>query len=158
MVKRRNDPCSIARSLEVIGERWTLLVVREALGGATRFADFTARLGIATDVLSARLSTLVDAGVLERRPYTDSTGRERHSYHLTSAGLDLRLVLSALQQWGDEHCAAPAGPTILRRTPGGTPVHVAYLDDTGHPVHPDDVRAVRTPAHPHYASETPSPQ
>jgi DNA-binding HxlR family transcriptional regulator len=152
MVKRRDDPCSIARSLEVLGERWTLLVVREALLGATRYAEF-AQLGIATDVLAARLNTLVGAGVLEKRPYTDATGRERHSYHLTPAGLDLRVVLSSLQQWGDAHCPNPAGPTVLRRTgDDDRPVHVGYLDESGHPVAPDEVRAVLTPAHPSYPS------
>jgi DNA-binding HxlR family transcriptional regulator len=157
MAKQRDTTCSIARSLEVLGERWTLLVAREALYGTTRFADFTTRLGIATDVLTTRLNTLVDAGIMERRPYADATGRERSSYHLTPAGMDLRIVISALQQWGDQHRPYPGGPTILRRTGDGRPVHVGYVDDEGSPVHPDDVRSVLSPSHPHYGEDA-SPQ
>lgn len=80
-------------------------MVREALRGRTKFAEFRDSLGIAADVLSARLRTLVDAGVLERRSYREPGLRERFSYHLTPTGIELRLVRGALQQWGT--CTGP---------------------------------------------------
>ncbi|WP_243866378.1 winged helix-turn-helix transcriptional regulator [Actinophytocola oryzae] len=141
-------PCSIARTLEVLGERWTFLVVREALSGTTRFADFRATLGVAPDILTNRLNTLVEAGVLERRPYREEGKRTRHEYHMTKAGLDLRVVLGALQQWGDEHRPYSLGPTVLRRSVADRPLHVAFVDESGREVPADDVRFVRTAAYP----------
>src|SRR3954454_13011448 len=91
MMDVMETPCSIARTLEVLGERWTFLVVREALAGTTRFADFRATLGVAPDVLTTRLNTLVEAGVLERRPYQDDGRRTRQEYVVTRAGDDLRV-------------------------------------------------------------------
>jgi DNA-binding HxlR family transcriptional regulator len=141
--------CSIARSLEVLGERWTFLILREALSGTTRFADFRAALGLAPDVLSDRLATLVATGVLEKRPYREPGARARHSYHLTPAGHELQVVLGALQQWGDEHRPYELGPTVVRRTAhGDRPVHVAFVDDEGREVALENVRFVRTAAYP----------
>lgn len=140
---RGPEDCSIARTLDVVGERWTLLVVREALRGRTRFAEFRDALGIATDILTARLKLLVDAGVLERRPYREPGARERSSYHLTQAGHDLRLVLFSLQQWGDEHRAAePTPPMRLVKVPEGTPARVGLQTPDGVPLADDEVRAV----------------
>jgi DNA-binding HxlR family transcriptional regulator len=140
--------CSIARSLEVLGERWTFLILREALSGTSRFADFRAALGVAPDVLSDRLATLVASGVLEKRPYREPGARARDSYHLTQAGRELQVVLAALQQWGDEHRPYEPGPTVLRRTPDGRPVHVGFVDDEGREVPMDEVRFVRTSTYP----------
>lgn len=140
--------CSIARSLEVLGERWTFLVLREAMTGTTRFADFRAALGVASDVLSDRLSTLVAAGVLEKRPYREPGARARDSYHVTRAGRELQVVLGALQQWGDEHRPYAPGPTVLRRSAAGRPLHVAFVDDEGTEVPLDEVRFVRTATYP----------
>lgn len=141
--------CSIARSLEVLGERWTFLVVRDALAGTTRFADFRANLGVAPDVLTNRLNTLVAAGVLERRPYQEEGKRLRHDYHLTAAGAELQLVLGALQQWGDAHRPYPPGPTMIRRTAADDrPVRVGFVDDRGQEVALEDVRFVRTATYP----------
>jgi DNA-binding HxlR family transcriptional regulator len=96
--------CSIARALEVVGDRWTLSIVAEAaLQGVTRFVDFRAHLGIAPDVLTSRLGILVDEGIMEKRLYREPGTRARFSYHLTSAGEQLRPVLAALQQWGDNN-------------------------------------------------------
>ena len=92
--------CSIARSLEVIGEWWTPLILRDAFFGVTRFDEFQQRLGIARNILAARLDTLVDHGVLERRPYDEARGR--YDYVLTDKGKALWPVLVALRQWGDE--------------------------------------------------------
>jgi DNA-binding HxlR family transcriptional regulator len=140
--------CSIARSLEVLGERWTFLILREAISGTTRFADFRAALGVAPDVLSDRLATLVASGVLEKRPYREPGARARDSYHLTHAGRELQVVLAALQQWGDEHRPYEPGPTVLRRTTDGRPVHVGFVDDEGREVPMDEVRFVRTHTYP----------
>src|SRR5450631_992942 len=127
--------CSIARSLEVLGERWTFLILREALSGATRFAQFREALGIAPDVLTDRLSTLVEYGVLAREPYQEPGRRSRFAYRLTTAGRELLVVLGALQQWGDEHLPRPGGPTIVRQARDtGRPLHVGYIDDESHEV------------------------
>jgi DNA-binding HxlR family transcriptional regulator len=148
MMQVMETPCSIARTLEVLGERWTFLVVREALLGMTRFADFRAVLGVAPDILTNRLNTLVEAGVLERRPYQEDGKRTRQEYLVTRAGDELRVVLGALQQWGDVHRPYPLGPTIIRRSTDDRPLHVAYVDDEGQEVPLDDVRFVRTAAYP----------
>ena len=106
----RDQNCSIARSLELIGERWTLLVIREAFLGTRRFDDFQRVLGVARNVLQARLERLVEGGILERVPYQDRP--LRHEYRLTDKGIDLWPVLVALLQWGDRH-AAPEGPPVV---------------------------------------------
>jgi DNA-binding HxlR family transcriptional regulator len=93
--------CAIARALETVGERWTLLIVRDAFHGVQRFSDFQAHLDIPKAVLSDRLAGLVEEGVLERRPDPDHAGR--HLYALTAAGRDLWPVLYALLQWGNRH-------------------------------------------------------
>lgn len=111
--------CSIARTLEVVGDKWTLLVLREAaIRGVTRFADFRRELGIAPDLLTGRLGSLVDEGIMEKRPYREPGSRTRYSYHLTPAGEELRLILAALQQWGDTHRTPRGGRAICgaRRT------------------------------------------
>jgi DNA-binding HxlR family transcriptional regulator len=145
----KEPSCSIARSLGVIGERWTFLILREALSGVTRFAQFRDALGIAPDVLTDRLSTLVDHGVMTREPYQEPGRRSRFDYHLTPAGRDLRVVLSSLQQWGDEYLPRPGGPTVLRQERGtGRPLHVGYIDDDGREVDASNVEMVRTAAYP----------
>jgi DNA-binding HxlR family transcriptional regulator len=101
--------CSVAQCLEVIGEWWTMLVVRDAFLGVRRFDEFQARLGIARNVLAQRLTKLVEAGVLQRRQYQDKP--PRHEYVLTAKGHDLWPVLNAMRQWGDLH-AAPNGPPV----------------------------------------------
>jgi DNA-binding HxlR family transcriptional regulator len=135
--------CSIERSVEVLGERWTFLILRQAHGGTTRFADFRDELGIAPDVLAARLEKLVAAGVMERREYKAPGERARLDYHLTQAGVDLRVVLGALQQWGDFHLPKPGGPTMLRRdSRTGKSVGVAFVDDEGQAIATEDVYLV----------------
>jgi DNA-binding HxlR family transcriptional regulator len=147
--KLLDSPCSIARSLGVLGERWTLLVLRDALTGSTRFAQFRDSLGLAPDVLTARLATLVEHGVMTREPYREPGSRPRDAYHLTDAGRELHVVLGALQQWGDQHLPHERGPTVERRTRADNrPVHVAFVDDTGHEVPEPEVAALRTAAYP----------
>jgi DNA-binding HxlR family transcriptional regulator len=110
--------CSVARSLELIGDRWTLLIVRDALRGAHRFDDFRARLGVAHNVLSDRLSRLTEAGVLERRRYQERP--DRYEYHLTQQGRDLWPVVMSLLLWGDRYLAPDGPPRLaLHRNCGG---------------------------------------
>ncbi|MGC2167820.1 MAG: helix-turn-helix domain-containing protein [Acidimicrobiales bacterium] len=101
--------CSVAQCLEVIGEWWSMLIVRDAFLGVTRFEDFQRRLGISRNILRDRLSTLVDNEVLRRVPYSEHPPRDE--YKLTQKGRDLWPVLSAMRQWGDQY-AAPNGPPI----------------------------------------------
>lgn len=102
--------CSIAAALEIVGERWTMLIIREALLGVHRFDEMQADLGIARNVLQARLEHLVDSGILERRLYQERP--ERYAYHLTQKGLDLWPAVVALMQWGDKHGGVPGGPPV----------------------------------------------
>src|SRR4051794_26569293 len=107
------DPrvCSIARTRGVVGERGALLAVREVFLGNRRFDEMVRRTGAPRDTLTARLRTLVDAGVLERRQY--SAHPPRFEYHLTDAGRDLYPVILTLLHWGDEHRAGPDGPPLI---------------------------------------------
>jgi DNA-binding HxlR family transcriptional regulator len=140
------ERCSIARSLDVLGLKWSLLVVREAMWGRTRFAEFRSRLGIAPDVLTDRLSRLVEAGILERRPYREDGEREREEYLLTDAGRALIPVLAAMSAWGDEYRPSGFGPAALyadRET--GASARLAFVDDEGREIDPADIVAVRGP-------------
>jgi DNA-binding HxlR family transcriptional regulator len=107
-----DQACSIARTLEVVGERWTLLIIRDALRGVRRFDEFQRRLGIARNVLASRLERLVEAEILERRLYSEHP--PRYEYRLTDRGRDLYPVIFSLLQWGDKY-AAPDGPPLLLR-------------------------------------------
>ncbi|WP_410784896.1 winged helix-turn-helix transcriptional regulator [Kribbella sp. C-35] len=132
--------CSIARTLDLVGDRWSFLILREAHLGTTRFADFRDFLHIAPNILTNRLTALMDAGLLEKREYHEEGQRTRSSYHLTSAGEDLKLVLAALQQWGDVHVPRPDGPTVVRRSTGSRDlVDVGFIDKGGNAVPEEDV-------------------
>jgi DNA-binding HxlR family transcriptional regulator len=113
MLGRRYDGqvCSIARSLEIVGERWTLLVLRDAFLGVRRFEDFQRSLGVARNVLTERLGRLVDEGVLDRHRYQERP--ERFEYRLTEKGIELWPVMVHLLQWGDRHYADGAGPPMV---------------------------------------------
>src|SRR5215217_2183459 len=102
--------CSIARTLGVVGEKWTLLVLREAFYGVRRFDDFHAALGCARNLLSARLKTLVAEGLLDKQGYRDDRGRRREEYRLTEKGRGLLPAVVALMQWGDRWVADESGP------------------------------------------------
>jgi DNA-binding HxlR family transcriptional regulator len=131
--------------LEVLGERWTFLILREALAGRTRFLEFQDALGVSPDVLTDRLSTLVDAGVMRRRRYQLAGDRARFSYHLTPAGQELRVVIGALQQWGDVHRPRSAGPSSERRNrKTGQKLSVAFVDESGREVPLRDTAFVLT--------------
>lgn len=101
------DPCPIAAGLEVVGERWALLAVREVSRGRHRFGEIVDHTGAPRDRMAARLRTLVEAGVMRR---DESSGPSRPTYHLTASGRDLLPVLDALLQWGLTHAVAPGDP------------------------------------------------
>ena len=103
--------CSVARTLELVGEKWALLAIREVFLGNRRFDEMTRRTGAPRDTLAARLRTLVAAGILERRQYSDHPAR--FEYHLTEAGRELYPVILTLMRWGDTHLADEAGPPLV---------------------------------------------
>jgi DNA-binding HxlR family transcriptional regulator len=130
--------CSVAQCLEVVGEWWSLLIVRDAFLGVTRFEDLQARLGISRNILTQRLNRLVDNGVLKRVPYQDHPPRSE--YRLTDKGRDLWHVVTAMRQWGDRW-AAPSGPPLkMRHTACGRLVRAVPV--CSHCSEPLDVRAV----------------
>ena|SRR5579859_5924937 len=116
-----NERCPVARSLDMIGDWWTLLIVRDAFNGARRFGDFQRNLGLAKNILSARLRKMVEDGIMETRPAAD--GGSHHEYHLTEKGQRLRLVLVALRQWGEDNLFAE-----------GETMPVMVETDTGQPI------------------------
>ena len=139
-----NQRCSIASALEVVGERWSLLILREVFLGVHRFDEIQADLGVARNVLNTRLRRLVEQGVLEKRLYQERP--PRHEYVLTEKGLDLWPAMVALMQWGDRHMA-PAGPSVLleHRGCGGRVDNHRICDSCGEPLALADVRAVAGP-------------
>ena len=133
--------CSVAQCLEVVGDWWTMLIVRDTFLGVTRFEDFQRRLGISRNILQQRLTKLVDTDILVRVPYSDHPPRA--DYRLTPKGLDLWPVLTAMRQWGDAH-AAPDGPPVqIVHDACGSVTHLVMVCDVcGRPVGPRDVHAV----------------
>ena len=106
--------CSIARTLQVFGEKWTLLIIRESFYGATRFEQFHRVLQCPRNLLSERLTLLVDEGILERSEYREPGSRARNEYRLTDQGRELVPILLALMHWGDRHKGGPGGPAGSR--------------------------------------------
>ncbi|HEX4438056.1 MAG TPA: helix-turn-helix domain-containing protein [Solirubrobacteraceae bacterium] len=115
-----NQECSIAGALEVVGERWSLLIIRDVLLGLRRFDELQSHLGIARNVLQTRLTRLTEQGVIERRPYQERP--QRHEYLLTDKGLDLWPTIVSLMKWGDRYAPPEGGPAVLieHRGCGGT--------------------------------------
>ena len=132
--------CSIARTVAVLGERWTLVILRAAFNRRRRFEDIQRDLGIARNILADRLQTLVAEGILERRAYQQRP--ERFEYRLTDKGRDLYPVLIALMQWGDRYTAGEAGPPVeLIHEPCGEHTNPRLVcDHCGEPIDPRDVR------------------
>jgi DNA-binding HxlR family transcriptional regulator len=137
--------CSAARALELVGERWTLLILRDVLSGARRFDQIQRSLGVARNVLAARLERLVEEGILERRQYSSHPPRDE--YFLTEKGLDLWPVLVALISWGDKHAASPAGPPtlIVHKGCGGRMNDRRICERCGEELGVRDARAVPGP-------------
>ncbi|GAA5168854.1 helix-turn-helix domain-containing protein [Pseudonocardia eucalypti] len=138
--------CSIARALEVVGERWTLLILRDALLGPCRFDDLVESLGVTRTVLSNRLAKLVEHGLLERRRY--QVRPERFEYLPTPKALELLPVLGGLMAWGDRHYPHPAGPPrrIVHRHCGGGVTPRYSCDRCGSTPAPAEVHTELNPA------------
>lgn len=126
MLNREYDQvCSVARSLEVLGERWTLLVIRDVFNGKRRFDAIQQDLGIARNVLAARLARLVEEDILVKRRYSERP--PRYEYFLTGKGLDLWPVMVAMMDWGDRHLADAGPPVVIRHKECG-----GIVDGRGH--------------------------
>jgi DNA-binding HxlR family transcriptional regulator len=140
--------CSVARALEVVGERWSLLILRDAMFGVSRFEGFQESLGIARNVLTDRLDHLVAEGVLIRRPY--GRGQGRFDYALTDKGRELGVAVLALMEWGDRHYPAAGGPPRLskHRDCGGTVDLSLVCSDHGRGLTVQDLSLVPGPGAP----------
>lgn len=129
------DNCTIGRTMEILGERWTLVVLREVFSGIRRFDDMRERTNIPRQVLTNRLHRLVTAGVLRRSPYQEPGARVREEYRLTTKGLDLYPILLAVRAWGDRYLADPEGPPMeTLHKDCGAQVNVVLRCDEGHDV------------------------
>jgi DNA-binding HxlR family transcriptional regulator len=136
--------CSVAQTLEVVGEWWSMLILRDAFLGVTRFDDFQQRLGISRNILNRRLNRLVETGILTKAPYSEHP--PRYDYRLTGKGRDLWPVLTAMRQWGDEHAAAKGPPVeMVHKGCGAVADAVLVCSSCGEPIGPRDVRAVPGP-------------
>jgi DNA-binding HxlR family transcriptional regulator len=128
-----SDTCSIARTLALVGDRWTLLVLRDVANGVRRFDELASHLGIARNVLSRRLAALTDAGLVERSAYQEPGERERHEYRLSEPGRELIPILLAFMDWGDRNLAGAEGPPAVARHAGcGARIRISVTCDEGH--------------------------
>ncbi|MFV3307688.1 winged helix-turn-helix transcriptional regulator [Pseudomonas sp. NY15181] len=128
-------PCPVAQALDLVGDSWNVLILREAFYGSSRFEQFSAHLGIASNVLTRRLRALVDSGLLARSRYNDHP--PRYEYLLTDAGRDLRPVILTLLQWGKRHAAHLTDAVQLIDTRNGQPVQIVLVDaGSGEPIGP----------------------
>lgn len=144
------QPCSLARSLAIIGDNWTLLVLRDCFLGVRRFDDFQQRLGVTRHVLSDRLRKLADGGVLEKVAYQERP--LRHEYRLTPMGRDLYPVIAHLAQWGDKYLAGDAGPPLVRvHRQCGEPLEAKL--QCGHCGDSVEAQDIRLEENPHWAGE-----
>lgn len=127
--------CTVGRTMAIMGERWTFVVLREVCNGVRRFDDIRRHSGIPRQVLSNRLALLVEHDVLHRAPYRAEGERERHEYRLTPKGFDLYPVLVAVAGWGDRYLADPEGPPVeFAHRDCGAVVHVETVCADGHRV------------------------
>jgi DNA-binding HxlR family transcriptional regulator len=139
--------CSIARTLQILGEKWTLLILRESFYGATRFEQFHRVLQCPRNLLSERLTKLVEEGILERSEYREPGSRARNEYRMTDKGRELTPILLGLMQWGDRYHADPDGPPVVARHAAcGKELRVTLVCTNGHEVAgPDDIEIVDGP-------------
>ena len=144
MLKRgyEGQNCSIARTLEVVGERWTLLIIRDVFLGLRRFDQLQESLGVARNVLADRLNRLVEEEILERVQYSERP--LRFEYRLTKKGRELNVALTALRQWGDAHLSEKP-PRLLRRKADRKPVVAALVPRSADVLRPDEVELVPGP-------------
>lgn len=141
-------PCPVAESLDLFGDRWSILIIRDAMNGVRRFDDLVGRLEISRATLSDRLRRLTAAGILQPAAYESGRGRTRTEYRLTESGWDLRNVLIALREWGDRHVLGEGNePLALIDQTTGHNVRLQLVDDeTGEAVEPLHLRHVPGPA------------
>ena len=141
------DNCSVQRTLDVIGDRWSVLILREVFNGIRRFDQVKTHTGISDSVLAHRLHKLVDEGILYATEYAEPGVRRRKEYRLTDAGLDLQPVLLSLRAWGDAHRAGPEGPSLeIRHNDCGARVDLELHCEAGHRIDDRrDVHAARGP-------------
>jgi DNA-binding HxlR family transcriptional regulator len=136
--------CSVARTLEVVGERWSLLILRDTFLGLSRFDEFQRSLGIATNVLAARLERLTQAGIMDKRPYQERP--ERFEYTLTAKGRNLYPVIAALMEWGDRY-VSPVPPRLVTHRAYGGRVRVRVMcEECGSELERSEIEARRNPA------------
>lgn len=142
------ENCPVQRTLDVVGEKWTLLILRDASNGVRRFDEFRRHIGLSEAVLSNRLRTLTAAGILKAVPYQEPGSRVRHEYRLTRKGWDLWPVLVALRQWGETYDGEPEGSVLeIRHSECGAPVRVVVECAEDHSaLTPSDVTARPGPA------------
>ncbi|MGI5525256.1 winged helix-turn-helix transcriptional regulator [Micromonospora sp. CA-259024] len=127
--------CSVARAMDIVGSRSTILIMREALLGTRRFDDFVRRVGVGEPAMAARLKEMVAAGLLERIPYREPGQRTRHEYQLTRKGRELLPVITALRNWGDTWAADDAGPSVTATHHNcGEPVRAVLRCAAGHDI------------------------
>ncbi len=135
------EDCSLVRALAVVGERWTMLLLRQAFYGVSRFDDIQAQLGTSRKILSERLARMVDSGLLVRVPYRDGAQRTRHEYKLTKKGEGLATALIALMQWGDQYMPHPDGmPLRIVDRQTGQAIKAALVREDGHQI--EGLRAI----------------
>jgi DNA-binding HxlR family transcriptional regulator len=139
--------CNLARSFELIGDRWTLLILRSALYGVRRFDDFQADIDIPRSVLSNRLAGLAETGIMERREYREEGQRARVEYPLTAMGRALGLPFFAMTEWGDKWLGEPPSPYMLRSKSTGERFTTALVDEHGRIAKSGDVETVIDPAY-----------
>ena len=144
--------CSLAQTLEVIGERWTLLILRDAFFGAKRFGQFQRSLDISKNILTVRLNRLVEEGILERREGRDSAHAE---YHLTEKGWALQPILLSMTHWGDKYRPNPAGKRLVfvEKETGQPVSDMSVRSEDGRVLGPRDIRATAGPGADEHARE-----
>lgn len=143
----RLQTCPVGSALELFGDRWSILIIRDVMNGVRRFDELVDRLGVSRATLSDRLGRLMDGGLVEMADYTDSRGRVRSEYRLTAKGWDLRFVLIALREWGDRHVIGAGNePLRLVERDSGRELTLALVDaESGSVVDPRSVRVVPGP-------------
>lgn len=133
------DNCTIGRAMDILGEKWTFVVLREVFSGVRRFEDMRVRTGIPRQVLTNRLSGLIENGILRQVPYREPGARLRQEYRLTEQGFDLYPVLVAIRDWGDRYLADPIGPPLRTvHAACESQVHAVLRCEAGH-----DIEVVR---------------
>lgn len=144
LLRLKNSPialedCGLTATALLLGDRWTLLLLRSLFYGVRRFADIKADIAIPSSTLSDRLKRLIDNDLLEEHPYRDGSSRTRHEYVLTPEGESLQIVLMTLMSWGDQHLRQQSSKLTMVSKNTGTRVNVAFVDEAGTVLEPDDI-------------------